>query len=109
MYWDNPRGIFRATSEVTMAQPVGKIIRIRNKFPGPKYLWVNTVGEGLRKHIHLCFSCTKHLPGQPENCPVSQHHYDHCRENGVGIVLVRCPLFDNRNPVNDSENDRTTG
>lgn len=89
-----------------MVHPVGKIIRILNKYLGPKYLWVNTIGEGLRKHIHLCLTCTKNLPGKPENCTIAQRNYEYCRENNIGIILVRCPLYGN--PVNDTQNDRPT-
>jgi hypothetical protein len=78
---------------MNMLAPVGKIIRIRNKFAGPRFLWVNTVAEALRKPLHMCFYCWEFQPGDPANCPISQQLFDFSRENGIGVILIRCPRF----------------
>lgn len=76
-----------------MPEQVGKIIRIRNKFAGPPTLAVNTVGEGLRKHINLCFACRLFRPNEPGHCRVAQQLFELCTSTGIATALVRCPEF----------------
>ena len=81
---------------------VGKIIRINNRFPGPKTLAINTVGEGLRRHINLCFACTRFQPNTPDHCRVAQDYFDFCNTNHVGGPLVRCAQFNPKDGVDVS-------
>jgi len=83
-----------------MPEHVGKIIRILNRFPnGPKTLALNTVGEGLRKHIHLCFSCRRFKPNEPEHCNIAQQFFDFCNTNHVAGPFIRCAHFDEKDGV----------
>ena len=74
-------------------QLVGKVIRIRNKFPGPPHLFVNTVSEGLRPHLHLCLHCQKSRMGESE-CRESQTMNQFTHDSAVGLIVVRCPQFE---------------
>ena len=76
-----------------MPEPVGKIIRIRNKFPGPPTISVNTVGEGLRKNINMCFACDRFRPSDPDHCPIAQQHFEFCKSNTIATAVVRCAMF----------------
>jgi len=70
---------------------VGKIIRIRNRFEGPPTIVVNTVGEGLRPHLHLCFTCRHFDPNNHDrHCQISQKMYEFSVENCVAFPVVRC-------------------
>lgn len=72
---------------------VGKIIRIRSRFKGSSHLWLNTIGEALRRHIHLCFSCDLHRVNGPDNCPVAAEYEKLSHENTMGHCVTRCPNF----------------
>ena len=77
-----------------MPDQVGKIIRIQNRFPGgPATLAVNTVGEGLRKHINLCFACSRFCPNTPDHCQIAQQMFDYNNANFVAGPIVRCAHF----------------
>ena len=76
-----------------MQEPIGQIIRIKNKFPGPPTIAVNTVGEGLRKHINMCFSCDRFHPNSTAHCPIAQEHFDFCKMNTIATATVRCVTF----------------
>lgn len=76
-----------------MPEQVGKIICMRNRFPGPEWMWVNTVGEGLRKHINLCFACASFRPNSPEHCVIAQQFFEFSKANFVAGPLVRCAAF----------------
>jgi len=69
---------------------VGKIIRIPNRFAGPPTIVVNTVGEGLRPHTHLCFSCRRFKPGDSQHCQISQQMYEFSLDHCVAFPVVRC-------------------
>jgi hypothetical protein len=77
-----------------MPEPVGKIIRMKNRFPGPATLAVNTIGEGLRRHLNMCFCCDQFHPDDPEtHCGIAGELFDLCKTHGLGTILVRCPQF----------------
>ena len=82
-----------------MPEQVGKIIRIRNKFPGPATIAVNTVGEGLRRHINMCFACDRFRPNEPDHCPVAQGLFDFSKANTVATAMVRCATFSAKRSV----------
>lgn len=86
-----------------MPEQVGKIVRMPNRFPGPPTIAVNTVGEGLRKHINLCFACTRFKPSEPDHCPIAQEHFEFCKDRHVGTAIVRCANYDNTVNVAVSE------
>ena len=76
-------------------QHAGKIIRIRNRYPGTPTLVVSTVGEGFRKHLNLCFSCKRFNPDTPaEHCSIAQQVYDFSLANSVAFAMVRCGTFE---------------
>ena len=77
-----------------MPENVGKIIRVKNKFPGPPTVAVNTVGEGLRRHINLCFSCRLFRPNEPGHCSAAQRLFDVCQDVGIGMAIMRCANFE---------------
>jgi len=77
-----------------MPEQVGKIIRIKNKFEGPTTLVVNTVGEGLRKHINLCGACSKFKPNRAGHCQIAQDMYEDNRADGIAVAIVRCAEFE---------------
>lgn len=81
---------------LSMSERVGKIIRIRNKFPGPQTIAVNTVGEGLRKHINMCFACSRFSPSDPNHCTIAQEHFEFCKTNTIATAIVRCAQFRER-------------
>jgi hypothetical protein len=82
-----------------MPDHVGKIIRIKNRFPGPPTLAVNTVGEGMRKHINLCFACRRFRPNEPEHCRIAQELFDFCNTKSNAGPIVRCAHFDPKDNV----------
>jgi len=91
-------------------QHVGKIIRIKNRFPGPPTLVVNTVGEGLRKHLNLCFSCSCFHPDQLDvHCPIAQQTFEFSKTNSVSFALVRCAAFTPKPGVEVSDNSESQG
>ena len=77
-----------------MPDQIGTIIRCPNKFAGPPTLAINTVGEGLRRHINLCFVCCRFTPDKPGHCDIAQSLFDICKARGVANALVRCAEFD---------------
>jgi hypothetical protein len=77
-----------------MPEQVGKIIRTKNRFPGPPFVTVNTVGEGLRKHINLCFACSHFKPNEAGHCKIAQELFEFGKHHGIGTALVRCAHFE---------------
>jgi len=86
-----------------MPEAVGKIIKIRNRYPGPPFISVNTVGEGLRKHLNLCFSCQRFKPNQPEHCRIAQELFEFSNTNHIAGPIVRCAHFDAKVGVDVSD------
>ena len=83
---------------------VGKVISIANKYPGPPRVFVNTVGEGLREHLHMCHGCRSFTPRDPaQHCQIAQALFDFCKSNHVGVTMVRCAAFVARENVSVHE------
>ena len=78
-----------------MPEPIGKIIRINNKFPGgPPTLAVNTIGEGLRKHLNMCFCCARFQPNSPDHCQIAEELLAFGKQHAIATLLVRCATFE---------------
>ena len=81
----------------------GKLVRIKNRFPGPPTMVVNTVGEGLRRCLNLCFVCRRFKPNQPEHCRIAQELFEFSNTNHIAGPIVRCAHFDAKDGVDVSE------
>lgn len=77
-----------------MSNHVGKIIVKKNLYPGPATTATNTVGEGLRKALNMCFVCTNFRPNEPDHCRVAQQMFDFCNQNHIGVIVYRCAFFE---------------
>lgn len=76
-----------------MHEPAGKIIRIRNRYPGPPTLAVNTCAEGLKKVLNLCTFCKHFKPREPDHCTIAQQLFDFSNNAGISTILYRCPQY----------------
>lgn len=86
-----------------MPEPVGKIIRIKNKFTGPPTLAVNTIGEGLQKHLKMCICCERLQPDSPEHCDLAEQLFEFSNRNAVATTMVRCANFEPKEQVRVSD------
>ena len=84
---------------------VGKIVKNKNRYPGPPNMVSNTIGEGLRRHINLCFSCVHFNPDTPEShCQLAQHLHEFSKANGVFFPVVRCGTMEPKSGVEVTDN-----
>ena len=72
---------------------VGKIVRKRNLFPGPEMTVTNTVGEGIRKGLNMCFVCALFHPRQAGHCQMAQQLFTFSNTHHIGTILYRCAAF----------------
>lgn len=76
-----------------MREDVGKLVRIRDVRSARKTVVVNTVGEGLRRHIHLCSKCKLFTPDKVGHCEIAQKLDEVVAAAGIATAIVRCPTF----------------
>lgn len=73
---------------------LGKVVPIRNQFPdGPRVIYMNTVSEGLRKAITMCFACDKFKPNSPDHCLIAKNLHEFTKTNYIAVSVSRCSEF----------------
>jgi hypothetical protein len=84
-----------------MPRHAGKIIQSRNRFPGPPTVMLSTTGIGLRKVLHLCYTCRHFKPRDPvENCRMAEEATAKSRENATMDIRIMCPQFEDMDEGN---------
>jgi hypothetical protein len=64
-----------------------------------RVIFENQLTDPLRKVECLCLNCTrlKTGPGE-ESCPMAQAFFKICVDNGIALMVTRCPVFDDKTP-----------
>jgi len=77
-----------------MPEHQGKIIRVKNRFPGTPTIAMSCAGIALFGGLHLCFQCVHYKPHEAGHCPIAQAQYDFNNAHNVSGPVVRCGHFE---------------
>lgn len=56
-------------------------------------VWVDEALKGKHREMCLCHGCNKFQPGTPENCPMAQLLFEHCKQFNQVTPVLECPDF----------------
>lgn len=75
---------------------IGVVVRKQNRNQTPPWMFIHSIGEGLRTSIDMCRGCKRWVPGSTANCSINEEYRKLEIATQTRSLRTMCPGFEPR-------------